>query len=139
MNKIVITGIVPNDIDVRMTASGSKIANFSVAVKRTFKNHDDEYETDFIPVTVFGNTAQYVENNIQKRDRVAVSGRLQIDKYTDKDGNKRSKTTVIAENVEIILKAQNQNFSNNSNNSSGSNSQSGFSEPNEVFTKELPF
>lgn len=139
MNKVVITGIVPNDVDVRMTASGSKIANFSVAVKRTFKNHDGEYETDFIPVTVFGNTAQYVENNIQKRDRVAVSGRLQIDKYTDKDGNKHSKTTVIAENVEIILKAQNQNFNNNSNNSSSSNSQSGFSEPNEVFTKELPF
>lgn len=139
MNKVVIAGVVPNDVDIKMTASGSKIANFSVAVRRAFKNHDGEYETDFIPVTVFGNSVQYIENNIQKRDRVAVSGRIQIDKYTDRDGNKRSRASVIADNVEVILKASNQNFSNTSNNSSSSNSQSGFSEPNEVFTKELPF
>lgn len=106
MNKAFLVGNISTDIDIRTTNSGVKLASFNLAVSRGFKDADGKRGTDFIPVTVWRNTAEYVEKYASKGDKIVVSGRIQIDSYTDKEGNRRTKTWVVADSVDLTKKPQ---------------------------------
>lgn len=102
MNKIIIMGRVTKQVDVRYTPSQKVVCSFTLAVDRPFKNEAGQKEADFIPVVVWGKTAELVGNSCQKGHRLLVEGRLQIRSYDGKDGNRHWVTEVIANNVEFV-------------------------------------
>ena len=100
LNHITIMGRIVRDIELRHTGSGTPCASFTVAVDRDFgKNENGEKETDFIECVAWRNTAEFVNKYFSKGRMAVVSGRLQIRKWTDKDGNKRKTAEVVADQV----------------------------------------
>lgn len=102
MNSIVLLGRLVKDPEVRYTQSGKVVCQFTLAVNRPFAKEGD-VQTDFIPVVVWGKTAEVCGNGLQKGQRALVEGRLQIRSY-EKDGAKRWVSEVIANNFEFIEK-----------------------------------
>lgn len=102
MNKVVLLGRLTSDPTVRYTQTGKVVAQFILAVDRPFKDAQGNKETDFIPVVLWGKTAELVGNSCQKGHRLLVDGRLQIRSYDAKDGSKRWVTEIIANSVEFI-------------------------------------
>jgi single-strand DNA-binding protein len=90
-------GRLTSDPELRRTASGTAVANFTLAVDRDFGK--DEKETDFIECVAWRQTGEFVSKHFTKGRMSVVSGRLQIRGWTDKDGNKRKTAEVVAENV----------------------------------------
>ena len=96
MNITVFTGNLGRDFDTTTTNSGMVIAKNSLGVRRDFKDKKTgEYETDWIPLTVFGKTAEIMSQHLSKGSKVEIVGKLQTNNYTDKDGNKRTSYDVI--------------------------------------------
>lgn len=102
MNKVTLLGRLVKDPDVKYTQTGKVVTQFTLAVDRPFKDANGNKETDFIPVVLWGKTAELVGNSCQKGHRLLVEGRLQIRSYDAKDGTKRWVTEVIANSVEFI-------------------------------------
>ena len=98
LNHINIMGRLTRDPELRRTGSGVAVASFTIACDRDF-GQNGEKETDFIDVTAWRNTAEFVEKYFSKGRMAVVSGRLQIRSWTDKDGNKRKSAEVVADNV----------------------------------------
>lgn len=97
LNTITIMGRMTRDPELRKTGSGTSVASFTLAVDRDFGK--EEKETDFIECVAWKNTADFVSKYFSKGRMAVVSGRLQIRKWTDKDGNKRSTAEVVADKV----------------------------------------
>ena len=102
MNKVILIGRSTKAIELKQTTSGVSVAQFSIAVKRNFKNADGEYESDFFNCIAYRNTAELVSKYVGRGDLIAVDGRLQTRNYTDKSGRKVYVTEVIADNVEFL-------------------------------------
>jgi single-strand DNA-binding protein len=102
MNKSILLGRIVKDPEVRYAQSGKCVTQFTLAVDRPFKDAQGNKETDFIPVVLWGKTAELVGNSCQKGHRLLVDGRLQTRSYDAKDGTKRWVTEVIANSVEFI-------------------------------------
>lgn len=99
LNHIVLMGRLTRDPELRRTQSGIAVASFTLAVDRDFKAENGERETDFIDITAWRSTAEFVSRYFTKGRMAVVSGRLQIRSYTDRDGNKRKAAEVVADNV----------------------------------------
>ena len=99
LNKIIIMGRLTADVELRATQSGKNVASFTVAVDRDFKGQNGEKETDFINCVAWQGTADFVSKYFSKGSMAVVAGRLQTRKYETQDGQKRTATEVIAENV----------------------------------------
>ena len=102
MNKVIIIGRNTKEIELRQTTAGTSAVEFSVAVKRTFKNASGEYESDFINCVAFKNTAELISRYVNKGDMVCVVGRIQTRNYTNKEGKKIYVTEVVVEEVEFL-------------------------------------
>ena len=102
MNKIILIGRLTRDIELRYTNSGNAVANFTLAVDRPFTNQQGEKETDFVNIVVWKKQAENCANYLLKGSKVAVEGRLQIRKYEDKEGIKRTAAEVVADRVEFL-------------------------------------
>lgn len=99
LNHISIMGRLTRDPELRHTNTGTPVASFTLAVDRDFAAQGAEKETDFIECVAWRNTAEFVSKYFAKGRMAVVSGRLQLRKWTDKDGNKRTNAEVVAENV----------------------------------------
>ena len=100
MNQIVIMGRLTRDPELRHTPNGVAVASFSLAVDRGYTPKDgSERQTDFIDVVAWRNTGEFVSKYFVKGQMAAVTGRLQIRDWTDKDGNKRKSAEVVADNI----------------------------------------
>ena len=100
LNTVIIMGRLTRDPEMRTTQSGVAVASFTLAVDRDFGGKDGgEKQTDFIDCTAWRHTAEFVSKYFSKGRMAVVSGRLQIDNYTDNDGNKRKSAKVIADNI----------------------------------------
>ena len=100
MNNICIIGRLTHDTELRNTASGIEVLNFSIAVDRKYKSGDDKV-TDFIDCHAWRQTAVFIDRYFTKGKMIAVTGSLQTDNYTDKSGNKRKKVYINVENVDF--------------------------------------
>lgn len=105
MNKVIIIGRLTKDVELLETPGGTPLARLSVAVNRSYKNSDGEREADFFNVTVWGNQAENCSKYLEKGRQVAIQGELRNDTYTDKNGDKRTSTTINAQEVEFIESA----------------------------------
>ena len=100
MNQIVIMGRMTRDPELRHTPNGVAVASFSLAVDRGYASKESgERQTDFIDVVAWRGTAEFVSKYFTKGQMTAVTGRLQIRDWTDKDGNKRRSAEVVADNI----------------------------------------
>lgn len=100
MNHIVLMGRLTRDPEMRRTQSGVAVTRFTLAVDRPFSGRDgNERKADFINIVTWRNTAEFVSKYFVKGQMCAVAGRLQINDWTDKDGNRRTSPEVVADNV----------------------------------------
>ncbi len=106
LNRIVLIGRLTREPELRFTATGMAVANFTLAVDRQRPNSQGEREADFIRIVVWGKQAETCSNYLGKGRLVAVDGRLQISKYQDKEGQNRTSAEVVAESVRFLDRAQ---------------------------------
>ena len=100
LNHITIMGRLVRDPELRRTGSGIAVASFTLAVDRDFGPKDGgEKETDFIDCVAWRNTGEFVSKYFTKGRIAVVSGRLQIRKWQNKEGENRYSTEVVADNV----------------------------------------
>lgn len=110
MNKVILIGRVTRDIDLKYTANGTAVANFSLVIDKEMSKEDKKKAEDsgdstavFIPVTVWGKLAESCSVYMGKGSQCAVSGRLQPGSYEDKDTGKTIYTMdVVAVNIEFL-------------------------------------
>lgn len=100
VNRVVLVGRLTRDPELRTTTTGKQVSDFSIAVDKRIKPNDGSPTADFFRVSAWGQTAEFVANYLTKGRLVAVDGRLQSRKYTDKDGNNREVVEVVADNVQ---------------------------------------
>ncbi len=100
MNQIVLMGRMTRDPELRHTQAGTPVTTFTLAVDRGYTPKDGgDRQTDFIDIVTWRNTAEFVSKYFVKGQMAAVTGRLQLRDWTDKEGNKRRSAEVIADNV----------------------------------------
>lgn len=102
LNRIVIIGRLARDPEERTSNEGTKMARFAVAVNRPKRNDGQEPKADFFNVVCFRQTAEFAGRYLRQGHLVAVEGRVEIDNYTDKDGNPRTWVSVVADNVQSL-------------------------------------
>ncbi len=102
MNKIIITGNLCKDIELRYTNNKIAVLQNTVAVKNDFKNADGEYDSEFINIVVWRQTAEFLNNYAAKGSKVLVEGRLTNRTYDKQDGTKGYITEVVAEKIELL-------------------------------------
>jgi single-strand DNA-binding protein len=102
LNRIVLVGRLTRDPELRSTASGTAVANFTLAVDRQRSNAQGERQADFIRIVVWGKQAETCTSYLSKGRLVAVDGRLQISAYQGQDGQNRTSAEVVAESVRFL-------------------------------------
>lgn len=133
MNKVILLGRLCKDPEVSSSASGTTFARYSIAVDRKFKK-EGEPDADFFNCTSFSKQAEFVEKYLKKGTKVVVTGRLQNNNYTNKDGQKVYDVRIMCEEVEF---AESKNSSGNQD--SGSADVTDFTNIPEGLVEELPF
>ena len=91
-------GRLTADVELRQTTSGIAVCNFTVAVDRPGTNKDNKI-TDFFDCTAWRQTAETICKYFKKGDPFGIIGSLQNDRYTDKDGNNRTKTEISVDQI----------------------------------------
>lgn len=120
MNKAVIMGRLTRDPETRYTqTTNTMIVSFTVAVNRRFAKADDEVKADFIPVIVFGKTAEFCSKYFKKGQQVGIIGRIQTRNWDDDQGQKHYATELIGEEAYFAdtNKTQDNNVPENRENS----------------------
>ena len=100
LNRIIIMDRLPRDPELRHTQTGTAVASFTLAVDRDFKDKSTgERSTDFIDVVAWRQTGEFVSRYFTKGRMAVVEGRLQMRDWTDKDGGRRRRAELVADNV----------------------------------------
>ncbi len=102
INSVVLVGRLTRDPELRTTTTGKSVCDFSIAVNKRMKPSDGSSDADFFRVNCWDKTAEYVSNYLHKGRLVAVEGRLQSRKFTDKEGRDREVVEVVANNVQSL-------------------------------------
>lgn len=118
MNKVILMGRLTRDPEVRYSqgASQTAVARFSIAVDRRFKR-EGEPDADFFNCTAFGKQAEFVERYLHKGIKILLTGRVQNDNYTNKEGQMVYSVRVMVDEIE---------FTESKNASGGSNTGGGY-------------
>lgn len=103
-NKVTLMGNLTRDVEMRTTSGGQNVANFSLAVTRSWKGQDgqSQEQTSFINCVAWGKPGEIIAQYVQKGAPLLVSGRLDQRSYEDKDGNKRQAVEVVVEDFNFI-------------------------------------
>ena len=152
VNKVILLGNLGRDPEIRSMQSGSKMATFSIATSKRWKDkntQEQKEKTSWHNIVVFGDgLVDIVEKYVKKGSKLYVEGELQTRKWQDQDGNDRYSTEVILQgfnsNLTLLDSRGNQNIENNSNSNqtddiksdSSNNQNSNDSDENE---EDIPF
>lgn len=104
INRVIISGNLTRDPDLRQTASGTSVLGFGMAVNDRRKNNQTgEWEdfANFVDCTMFGQRAQAISQYLRKGLKVAVEGKLRYSSW-DRDGQKHSKLEVVVDELEFM-------------------------------------
>lgn len=101
LNVSAINGRLVADPELRHTESGVSVTSFTVAVDRSYCKQGEERQCDFIDCVAWRGTAEFLCKHFRKGQMIAVNGRLQSRTYTDKNGNKRKATEIVADGTEF--------------------------------------
>ena len=101
LNQTVIVGRIVRDPELRETESGNKVTNITLAVPRSYKNSDGEYDTDFIPCVLWRGVAETTTEYCHKGDLVGIRGHIQTRNY-EKDETYTQVVELVAEKVTFL-------------------------------------
>jgi len=104
VNKVILVGNLGRDPELRYTQSGQAVATFSIATTDRWRDKDgaNQERTEWHRIVVWGKSAENCAQYLQKGRSAYVEGRLQTNDWEDREGNKRTTTEVIAQNVQFL-------------------------------------
>ena len=102
LNQTVLVGRLVKDPEIYETENGTKMTNITLAVPRSYKNTDGEYDTDFIPCILWRGVAENAVEYCHKGDLLGIKGRIQTRKINLDEDKKREIAEVIAEKVTYL-------------------------------------
>lgn len=104
LNKVMLIGNLTRDPDVRMLSNGRPVCNFGLALNRNYKDSEGnrKEEVTFVDVECYGPRAEAVGRFFTKGRSIFVEGRLKLDQWESKEGEKRSAIRVVLDNFEFV-------------------------------------
>lgn len=111
MNMCTIVGKLCKDLEVRETENGKKVTNVTVAVPRSYKNLDGEYDVDYIDCVLWNNIAENTAEFCKKGDVVGIKGRIKT-KLVEKDKSKLKETIIVADKITFLSSKKEQEKDN---------------------------
>lgn len=104
VNKVILVGNLGRDAELRFTTGGTAVSKFSVATTETWtdKNGQRQERTEWHNIELWGKVAESLQDYLVKGKQVYVEGKLQTDKYTDKDGVERKATKIRADKLTLL-------------------------------------
>jgi|TARA_B100000959_G_scaffold49769_1_gene51267 single-strand DNA-binding protein len=105
VNKVTLIGNLGNDPEVRYSGNGKAVANVSLATAESWRDKDSgeqQERTEWHRVVFFGRLAEIVSEYLHKGSQVYVEGRLQTNKWQDKEGNDRYTTQIVANEMQML-------------------------------------
>lgn len=102
MNQFVGVGRLVAEPSVKETEDGKQVSNITIAVPRSYKNENGEYDTDFVDVVLWNGIAENTAEYCHKGDIIGVKGRIQTSNYETEDGEKRKSTQIVAEKITFL-------------------------------------
>ncbi|MBE6993408.1 MAG: single-stranded DNA-binding protein [Ruminococcaceae bacterium] len=99
LNKAILMGRLTAEPELRQTQSNIPVTTFRLAVDRSYARQGEQKQTDFINIVCWRQTAEFVSKWFHKGQLVAVSGRIQTRDWQDQQGNRRTTTEVVADEV----------------------------------------
>jgi len=103
LNKVFVLGNLTADPEIKTLPSGQPVANFRIATNRVFYNKDKEKQeqVEFHSIVAFGRTAEIIQQYLQKGSMLLIEGRLQTRSWEDSAGNKKYRTEIITERMQM--------------------------------------
>ena len=140
LNKVMLIGRLTRDPELRYTPSGSAVTEFGLAVNRNWTGQDRQKheETTFVDITLWSRSAELACEYLHKGEPVFIEGRLQLDQWTDKEGQKRSRLRVVGERMQFLGARSGRNDSPEVK-APSSNGEFGPSDPAAPSESEIPF
>ena len=114
INRSVLVGRLTRDVDLRYTANGTAVGNFTIAVDRQFTNSNGEREADFINCVIWRKSAENFANFTHKGSLVGIDGRIQTRNYENQQGQRVYVTEVVVDNF-ALLEPKSANANNSTN------------------------
>ena len=102
LNQTVLVGRLVGDPELRETDNGNKVTNITLAVPRSYKNVNGEYDTDFIPCVLWKGIAENTAEYVKKGDLIGIKGHLQTRSLELDENIKRQSVEIIAEKVTFL-------------------------------------
>ena len=122
MNSIVLLGRTTSDIELKQTQGGKSVVSFTLAVKRPMAKDI----TDFFTITAWDKQAELLSRYVGKGEQICIRGCLTTRSWTDKQGNKRIATEVVANEVNFCESKNNPEANSSPNEQNGSQSKFGY-------------
>jgi single-strand DNA-binding protein len=103
-NKVLLMGNLTRDVQLKSTSGGQSVADIAIAVNRKFKTKDgqDREEVTYVDCECWGPRAEVIAKYFSKGKPIFIEGRLKLDTWEDKDGQKRSKMRVMIEDFQFV-------------------------------------
>ena len=103
-NHVILIGNLTRDVETQTIGTGNTVSKFGLAVNRKYKTKDGQPQEDvmFIDCVAWGRTGETMAQYLTKGRPVFIEGRIQLEQWDDKEGNKRSKHTVVVDNFQFI-------------------------------------
>lgn len=102
INNVTLVGRLTKEPELKYTPSGVAVANFTLAINRSFADKNGNRETDFINCIVWRKAAENTANYLKKGSLAGVTGRIETRSYEGQDGKRVYVTEVVAENVQFL-------------------------------------
>ena len=102
INNVTLIGRLTKDVELKYTPANQAVAQFTLAVNRTFKNANGERETDFINCVIWRQAAENFVNWVKKGALIGITGRIQTRNYENQQGQRVYITEVVAENFQML-------------------------------------
>jgi single-strand DNA-binding protein len=148
LNNVSLVGRLTRDAELKYTAQGRAVATFTLAVNRSFKNPQGQYEADFINIVLWGKPAEALSQHTQKGSMIAITGRIQTRNYENNQGQRVYVTEVVADSFSFVESKNQQNTTagNSANPQTAPQTngtvpfyEQGMEEPMDIPDDDLPF
>lgn len=108
VNRVTLIGRLTRDPELRYTPSNMPVSEVGLAINRKWmpKNGDEQEETTFVDCSVFGKSAELICQYVKKGESIYIEGRLKMDEWNDREGQKRSKLKVVVDNFQFLPRGE---------------------------------
>jgi single-strand DNA-binding protein len=108
LNKVLLSGRITNDVELKHTPSGTSVTKFTLAVNKSSKDAQGNWQNvaSFLDVVAWDKLAERISAGCKKGSPVIVEGRIEARSYVDKDKNNRKAVEIVADHVQILESAQ---------------------------------